>query len=96
MPQPLQFFTSVFVSTHCAPQRENGALHTKSQPVALQSGMALVGEVQTVPHLPQFEVSLLRSTHEPEHAVSVPQSLAQTPALHSMPEPHTVVQSPQC
>jgi hypothetical protein len=71
-------------------------LQVKSQPVFLQVGIAFVGDIHAVPHLPQLEVSLVRSTHEPSQAVSVPQSLAHTPDLQSMPVPHTVVQSPQC
>jgi hypothetical protein len=58
--------------------------------------MALAGELQIVPHLPQFEVSAVRSTHEPLQGVSAPQSAEQTPALHTLAAPQAVAQSPQC
>lgn len=72
------------------------ALHEKSQPAALQTGMALAGELHTLPHCPQFEVSLVTSTHEPEQAVSAPHSVEQTPDLQTLPPAQTVVQLPQC
>lgn len=72
------------------------ALHEKSHPAALHTGMALAGELHTLPHWPQFEVSLATSTHEPEQAVSAPHSVEQTPDLQTLPAAHTVVQLPQC
>lgn len=96
LPQAPQFMASVLAFTHCVPQATKGALHEKLQPVASQTGTAFAGALHTVPHLPQFEVSLPRSTQEPLQAESVPQSLAQSPDLHSMPASHTVAQLPQC
>lgn len=58
--------------------------------------MALLGALQTVPHVRQLEVSVAKSTHDPPHAVSAPQSEPQTPALHTLPTPQAVVQLPQC
>jgi hypothetical protein len=58
--------------------------------------MALRGALQIVPHPRQFEVSLAKSTHDPPHTVSVPQSEPHTPALHTFPAAQTVVQLPQC
>jgi hypothetical protein len=57
--------------------------------------MALAGALQTVPHLPQLEVSPVRSTQEPSQAVSVPQSVEQTPDLQTLPGSQTAVQLPQ-
>jgi hypothetical protein len=48
-----------------------------------------------VPHLPQFDVALDVSTHEPLQLVSVPQSVPQLPDLHTLPAPHLIVQLPQ-
>ena len=95
VPQPPQLLTSVFVSTQPLPQPMNGRLHWKVQ-LPAQTGMAFVGDVQTVPHLPQLDVSVAMSTHEPLQLVCVPQLLVQLPALHTVPAPQTVAQSPQC
>lgn len=57
--------------------------------------MALLGAVQTVPHLPQLEVSLVSSTQEPLQAVSEPQSVEQTPAMQTFPAAQVVLQLPQ-
>jgi hypothetical protein len=59
-------------------------------------GVALLGALQVAPHFRQFEVSLARSTQEPLHPVSVPQSLEHAPALHTLPLSQAVAQSPQC
>jgi hypothetical protein len=58
-------------------------------------GIALLGAAQVVPHLPQLDVSLVRSTQEPLHAVNAPQSVEHTPALHTFPVSQAVLQLPQ-
>jgi hypothetical protein len=96
VPQAPQFLTLVLVSTQLSPQRVVGKLHAKSQPLDLHVGIAFGGDVHAVPHARQFDVSLVKSTHEPLHAVRVPQSAEQTPDLHNIPAPQAVLQSPQC
>jgi hypothetical protein len=48
-----------------------------------------------VPHVPQLDVALEVSTHEPLQLLSVPQSLPQLPALQTVPTPHLVAHVPQ-
>jgi hypothetical protein len=55
-----------------------------------------VGAEHTVPHLPQLEVALEVSTHEPLQLVNVPQSVPQVPDLQTLPAPQGFVQLPQC
>jgi len=62
----------------------------------VHTGFAFGGALHTVPHPPQFEVSLAVSTHEPLQSVFVPQSVEQAPALQTLPAGHAVAQSPQC
>ena len=95
VPHVPQLSTSLFVSTQLPLQAMNGRLHWKAQ-LPVHTGMAFVGAVHTVPHLPQFEVSVAVSTQEPLQLVWVPQLLVQTPALHTVPAPQRVAQSPQC
>jgi hypothetical protein len=95
VPQAPQLFRSVLGSTQAAPQRMKGAVHWKPQLVA-QVGVPLGGALQIVPHFPQFEVSLPRSTQEPLQSVLSPQSVAHWPAIHTLPEPQLVEQLPQC
>ncbi len=95
VPQLPQLLRSVLVSTQPLPQRINGARHWKSQDPALHTGLALPGAKHTIPHLPQSDVALEVSTHEPSQLVSAPQSVPQLPPLHTMPAPHLFVQLPQ-
>jgi len=62
----------------------------------VQTGVAFGGELQAVPHLPQFAVSVPRFTHEPLQLVWVPHSVVHEPPLHTMPAPQTLAQLPQC
>jgi hypothetical protein len=62
----------------------------------LHTGMALVGAVHVVAHLPQLEVSLLRLTQEVPHCVLVPQSVVHRPERQTWPVLHTFAQLPQC
>ena len=94
-PQAPQLLASLRVSIHLAPQRMNGSVHWKPH-VPVQTGVALAGALQAVPHFPQFDVSLPRFTQEPLQLVCDPHSVVQAPALHTVPAVHTVVQSPQC
>ena len=96
LPQLPQLTGSVLVSTQPLPQRMNGAVHWKSQLPLPHTDLPLVGAEQTTPHLPQLEVALEVSTHEPVQFVSVPQSVPQLPPLQTLPEPHLIVQFPQC
>jgi hypothetical protein len=41
------------------------------------------------PHVPQFEMLVIVSTHDAPHWVSDPQPEAQVPALHTSPEAQT-------
>ena len=93
-PHPPQLLMSRLVSTHTLPQRIKGRLHWKLQ-VPEQTGVAFGGALQAVPHLPQFEVLLLRLTQEPLQLVWVPHSVVHTPALHTVPVAHTVPHLPQ-
>jgi hypothetical protein len=95
VPHAPQFFVSFWVSTQTLPQRIYGSVHWKPH-VPVQTGIAFGGALQAVPHLPQLEVSLARFTHEPPQLVWAPQSAVHTPALHTVPVPHTVPQPPQC
>ena len=94
VPHPPQLLISLLVSTHALPQRTKGRVHWKLQ-VPEQTGIACGGALQAVPHLPQFEVSLLRLTQEPLQLVWVPHSVVHTPALHTVPVAHTVPHLPQ-
>jgi hypothetical protein len=94
VPHPPQLLMSLLVSTQTLPQRINGSVHWKPQ-VPVQTGIAFGGAVQAVPHLPQFDVSLLRLTHEPLQLVWLPHSVVHDPALHTVPAPQTVAQLPQ-
>jgi hypothetical protein len=95
-PQLPQFFGSALVSTQLSPQRMKGAVHWKSQVPPPHTDLAFAGDAQTVPHLPQLEVALDISTHEPLQLVSAPQSVPQSPNLQTAPVPHSFVQLPQC
>ena len=53
--------------------------------VPAQTGIAFGGALHEVPHLPQFEVSPARFTHDPPQLVWVPQSAVHSPALHTVP-----------
>jgi hypothetical protein len=61
----------------------------------LQTDLPLAGAVQTVPHVPQLEVALEVSTHEPLQLVRMPQSVPQLPDLQTLPTPHSFEQLPQ-
>jgi hypothetical protein len=56
----------------------------------------LLGALQTVPQVPQFEVSFLTSTHEPSQ-FSVPLAHATThwPPVHTCPVPQRTPHLPQ-
>jgi hypothetical protein len=95
LPQVPQLFTSLLVSTQASEQRMKGSVHWKPQ-LPLQVGVALGGAGHTVPHLPQLDVSLATSTHEPLQSVLAPQLVAHLPAMHTVPLAHTLLQSPQC
>jgi hypothetical protein len=71
-----------------------GREHWKLQ-VPLQTGIALRGAPQAVPHFPQLDVSLVRLTHDPLQFVWVPHSVVQAEALHTVPAPQTVAHLPQ-
>lgn len=100
LPHAPQWFTSSRVFTQVPSQA------TMSRPSQLtpQTPLVQVGEpplpllLQTFPHAPQFDVSLVRSTHEPEHS-SRPSSQSDPshePAVHTSSAPHVVSQLPQC
>jgi hypothetical protein len=55
----------------------------------------LAGAVQTLPHVPQLDVALEVSTHEPLQLLSAPQSVPQLPDLQTVPTPHLFEQLPQ-
>jgi hypothetical protein len=95
-PQPPQLLASVVVSTQALPQRMKGAVHWKSQAPPLHTDLPLLGAVQTFPHIPQLDVALEVSTHDPLQLLDVPQSVPQVPDLQTMPAPHLIEQSPQC
>jgi hypothetical protein len=95
LPQPAQLLVSVVVSTQPLPQRMKGAVHWKSQLPALQTDLPFAGTGHTVPHVPQLDVALEVSTHEPLQLLSDPQSLAQLPELQTEPALHCFVQLPQ-
>lgn len=61
----------------------------------MQTDLPFAGAVQIFPHIPQFEVALEVSTHEPLQLVSVPQSVPQLPDLQTAPAWHLFVQLPQ-
>jgi hypothetical protein len=62
VPQPPQFLSSNQVSTHCPPQSAYPLSHMTAQEPWLQLTLPFAGAAQTVPHAPQFEMSLLKST----------------------------------
>lgn len=51
-------------------------------------------DVQTFPHTPQFELSLLRSVHVPEH-ITDGEAHVHELAVHVSYVPHFVVHAPQ-
>jgi hypothetical protein len=79
LPHCPQLARSFFESTQPAPHGMKPALHWYEQSPPLQRGAALAGAEHTSAHAPQFEVSVLTSTHEPVHAVSMPQSVVHLP-----------------
>jgi hypothetical protein len=61
-------------------------LQVKRHCELLQSGVALAGAVQTLPQMPQFDVLLVRSTHELLQFVSPGSQIAlQIPPLQTWP-----------
>ena len=59
-------------------------MQVKPHSVLLQTGMALAGAGQTLSQTPQFEVLLVRSTHEPLQFVVPPgQAAVHVPPLHT-------------
>jgi hypothetical protein len=95
VPHAPQLLMSLVVLTQALPQRMYGSVHWKPH-IPVQTGFAFGGALQAAPHLPQLEVSLPRFTHDPPQLVSVPHSVVQSPALHTVPMPQTVPQLPQC
>ena len=77
--QPPQLATSARGSMQAAPQRMNGLVHWKSHLPPLHTGAEFGGGLHTMPHAPQFEVSLPVSTQEEPHVVLLPQSVLHTP-----------------
>jgi hypothetical protein len=73
----------------------NGLRHWKSHFPLVHTGAACAGAVHTTLHVPQLEVSLPVSTHDAPQVVLLPQSALQVPALHTVPEPHSLPQAPQ-
>jgi hypothetical protein len=61
-PQAPQLFTSLRRSTHLVPQRSGVAARQlgAQMPTPVESGLQLVPEAQTVPHLPQFWLSVVK------------------------------------
>ena len=62
----------------------------------MQTDLPLTGAAQTLPHVPQLEVALEVSTHEPLQLVSVPHSVPQLPDLQNVPTLHLFPHVPQC
>ena len=62
-----------------------------------QIGRAFVAPGQTFPQLPQLDVSVAVTTHDPLHSV-VPlvQPFSHSPSAQTVPVAHDVVQAPQC
>jgi hypothetical protein len=89
-----QWLTSLVASTHAEPQPISGWLHWKPH-APVHTGLALLGGVQTVPHLPQLDVSLPRSTQELPHMVFEPQSSAHLPDWHTCAAVQALPQVPQ-
>ena len=98
-PQPPQFSTLSRIRTQLPLQR------AMSPPLQLvpQTPFEHVGapsplELHTFPQAPQFDVSRLRSTHDPEQSAR-PSSQSEPlhdPAMHISPSAHAVSQLPQC
>jgi hypothetical protein len=75
----------------------NGSTHAKSQLPSAHSGVALAGGMHTVSQVPQCDVLVIRSTHEPSQACVVsPHAVVHLPAAQTSPAPQTLVQVPQC
>src|SRR5256885_2126318 len=90
-----QFWGSAVGSTHAAVQRMYGLRQVNPHCMLLQTGMAFVGVGQTLPQVPQFEVLVSRSTHDPlQFVVAPPQTVVQAPPLHTCAV-HIVGQAPQ-
>ena len=96
--QPPQLLASVLVSTQAPLHSMYGETQAKPQVLAAQVGVALTGGMHTLSQLPQCEVLLVRSTHEPSQLVVVPGQapLAHLPAVHTSDPLHATAQSPQC
>lgn len=95
VPHAPQLLGSILVSIQLLPQRMNGALHWKSQLPLAQTDLPFAGALHTFPQLPQLDVALEVSTHEPSQLVSAPQSAPQLPEMQTIPLSHFLVQVPQ-
>lgn len=100
LPQPPQFASSLFVSTHAPEQRENPELQVVPHTPAAHTGVPFATAGQALPQPPQLFTSVFASTHwepqrvrEPLHAKSQPLGLQTGIAFGG--ELHTVPHSPQ-
>jgi hypothetical protein len=96
-PQPPQFFASLVVSTQLFEQRMYDPVQAIEHWLSEQIGLALAGAGQTLPHMPQFEVLVARSTHEPLQLVVPPVHVSlHVPSVHTCEAVQAVGQVPQC
>jgi hypothetical protein len=80
-PQFPQLFESDATSRHAAPHFLNPAAHENPQAPAAQTGAPFGGAEHTLPHAPQFDVSILVSTQDPpQSVVSIGQTRVQAPS----------------
>jgi len=68
------------VSTQAPPHAVRPESHTTEHVLDAQSGLPLAGAAHALPQPPQSSGSLATSTHEPEHAFSVPGHVLAQPA----------------